>query len=124
MKYYYQLRFPLTPQGLYDDIGSREDAVQELKVYAQPLLDICEDHVAQDIASSMQKTVAKWNETNDSLKHICGKYKRAVKLWSKYCEDSEAIRNSIDQHIGDVADKTFEEMEVNIFETAWTQFYS
>lgn len=103
-------------QGLYDDLGSRENAVQDLKVYAQPLMEFCEDHVAQDIENTMQKAVVKWNETNDNLKQICDKYKGAVRLWRKYCDDSAAIRNVIDQHFGGVdglmGDKSKEEIQV------------
>lgn len=106
-------------QGLYDDLGSRENAVQDLKVYAQPLMEFCEDHVANDIETTMQKAVVKWNETNDNLKQICEKYKGAVKLWRQYCDDSEAIRNVIDQYYGavdDLADeKSLEEIQVRMF---------
>lgn len=103
-------------QGLYEDLGSRENAVQDLKIYAQPLMEFCEDHVAQDIENTMHKAVVKWNETNDNLKQICDKYKGAVRLWRKYCDDSDAIRNVIDQHFdgvdGLMGDKSLEEIQV------------
>lgn len=108
-------------QGLYDDLGTRENAVQDLKIYAQPLMEFCEDHVVQDIESTMQKAVVKWNETNDNLKTICDNYKGAVKLWRKYCDDSNVIRNVIDQHYGGsnelMEDKSFEEIQVRILMT-------
>lgn len=79
-------------------------------------MEFCEDHVAQDIENTMQKAVVKWNETNDNLKEICDKYKGAVRLWRKYCDDSTAIRNVIDQHFGGVdslmQDKSQEEIQV------------
>lgn len=82
-------------------------------------MEICEDHVAQDIENTMQKAVVKWNETNDNLKQICDKYKGAVKLWRKYCEESEAIRNIVDQHFGGIDDlieeKSSEEIQVKIY---------
>lgn len=79
-------------------------------------MEFCEDHVAQDIETTMQKATVKWNETNENLKQICNKYKGAVNLWRKYCDESEAIRNMIDQGLGDVEDfvqnKSAEEIEV------------
>lgn len=90
--------------------------MQDLKVYAQPLMEYCEEHVAQDIESSMQKAVVKWNETNDNLKQICDKYKGAVKLWRKYCDDSEAVRNVVEQYVDGIDDiggeKSYEELKV------------
>jgi hypothetical protein len=66
----------------------------------------------------MQKATIQWNETNNNLKQICDKYKGAVKLWRRYCDESEVIRNEIDQHFSDVDDlmenKSAEEIEVNI----------
>jgi len=66
----------------------------------------------------MQKATIQWNETNNNLKQICDKYKGAVKLWRQYCDESEVIRNEIDQHFSDVDDlmenKSAEEIEVNI----------
>lgn len=94
--------------------------MQDLKIYAQPLMEFCEDHVAQDIENTMQKAVVKWNETNDNLKQICDKYKGAVKLWRKYCDDSEAVRNVVEQYVDGVDDigeeKSYEELQVR-FET-------
>lgn len=114
----FSTKFCFHSQGLYDKLGSHEDAVQELKVCAQPLVEFCDDNVAQDIESTMQKAVVKWNETNDNLKQICKKYKGAVKLWRKYCEESEAIRNVVDQYCGGVddlmEDKSAEEIEVSL----------
>jgi hypothetical protein len=79
-------------------------------------MEFCEEHVVQDIENTMQKAVVKWNETNDNLKQICDKYKGAVKLWKKYCEESEAIRNVIDQHFDGIddltEDKSSEEIQV------------
>jgi phage/plasmid-associated DNA primase len=101
---------------LYDDLGSREDNLQNLKTYAQPLLEFCEEHVVQEIESTMQKATIKWNETNDNLKQICNKYKGAVTLWKKYCEESNTLRNMINQTFEDMEDsipnKTPEEIEV------------
>lgn len=83
-------------------------------------MEFCEDHVAQDIESTMHKAVEKWNETNDNLKTICDKYKGAVKLWRKYCDDSVVIRDIIEQHFCGVddlmEDKSFEEIEVRILQ--------
>lgn len=80
-------------------------------------MEFCEEHVAQDIENTMQKAVVKWHETNDNLKNICDKYKGAVRLWRKYCDESEAIRNVIDQHFGGIddlmEDKSSEEIEVS-----------
>lgn len=102
---------------MYEDLGTREEAVQNLKVCAQPLVEFCEEHVAQDIETTMQKATVQWNETNTNLKQICDKYKGAVKLWRKYCEESEIIRSEIDQHFSDVDDlmenKSAEEIEVS-----------
>lgn len=76
----------------------------------------CEDHVAQDIENAIQKAVVKWNETNYNLKQICEKYKKAVNVWRKYCDESEAIRNVIDQYTGALdnlmEDKSYEEIKV------------
>ena len=87
-----------------------------MKILSQPLLEFCEDHVAQDIESTMLKATAKWNETNDNLKQICDKYKGAVQLWRKYCDDSDDIRRNIDENFGEIDDlienKTPEEIEV------------
>jgi hypothetical protein len=94
----------------------RDDAVKDLKVYAQPILEFCEEHVAQDIESTMQKASTKWTETNDNLQKICDKYKGAVSLWRKYCEESEAIRTVIDEQLCNIDDlmqsKSAEEIEV------------
>lgn len=64
----------------------------------------------------MQKATTKLNETNDNLKQICEKYKGAVQLWRKYCDESEAIRGIIDQNMGSVDDliqnRSPEEIEV------------
>lgn len=80
-------------------------------------MEFCEDQVAQDIENTMQKAVIKWNETNDNLKQICDKYKGAVKLWRKYCDDSEAVRNIVEQYVDSVDDigeeKSYEELQVN-----------
>lgn len=80
-------------------------------------MEFCEDQVAQDIENTMQKAVVKWNETNDNLKQICDKYKGAVKLWRKYCDDSEAVRNIVEQYVDSVDDigeeKSYEELQVS-----------
>lgn len=90
-----------------------------MKVYAQPLLEFCENHVAQDIENTMQKAAVKWSETNENLKNICDKYKGAVRLWRKYCDESQAIRDVIDQHFGGIndllEDKSSEEIEVSFW---------
>lgn len=104
-------------QGLYDDLGSRENLVHDLRTYAQPLVELCEEHVAQDIESTLQKATERWNETNDNLKQICDKYKGAVRLWRKYCEDSMTIKNILDDQFSSLDDimqnKSVEELEVN-----------
>lgn len=80
-------------------------------------MEFCADNVAQDIESSIQKATVKWNETEDNLKQICEKYKGAVNLWKKYCNESEAIRVVIDQNYSDIDEminnKSPEEIEVN-----------
>ncbi|KAG5676700.1 hypothetical protein PVAND_006514 [Polypedilum vanderplanki] len=103
-------------EGLYDELEMRDDAIKDLKIYAQPIIEFCEEHVAQDIENTMQKASSKWNETNDNLQKICDKYKGAVNLWRKYCEESEAIRNVIDEQLCNIDDlmqnKSVEEIEV------------
>lgn len=97
-------------------MGTRETAIQELKIYAQPLVELCEEHVAQDIETTMAKAVEKWNETNDNLREICDKYKGAVRLWRKYCDDSMVIKSIIDEQLGnleDLGDKSIEEIQVS-----------
>ena len=80
-------------------------------------MEVCADHVVQDIEGTMQKATMRWNETNDNLKQICEKYKGAVKLWKRYCDESEAIRGIIDQNYGEIDEmihnKSPEEIEVN-----------
>lgn len=106
--------------------------MQDLKVYAQPITEFCENHVAQDVEKTMQKAVNQWNETNNNLKHICDKYKGAVKLWRKYSEESNAVRNAIEQHfsgIGErIEDKSLQEIQVKIVSMklvfACSNFYS
>jgi hypothetical protein len=108
-------------EGLYCDFDSHEKAVHDLKDYAQPLLEFCEDNVSQDIENSMQKATVRWNETNDNLKHICDKYKKAVTLWRKYCDESEAIRNVINEHFGGVdnflEDRSLDDIQVILHST-------
>lgn len=87
-----------------------------MKIFAQPLVELCDEHVAQDIDATMKKAVEKWNETNDNLKQICDKYKGAVRLWRKYCDDSQAIKSTIDEQFATLDDliegKSFEEIQV------------
>lgn len=98
-------------------MGSREVVVEDLKTFAQPLVEICEEHVAQDIESTLNKATEKWNETNDNLKQICDKYKVAVRLWRKYCDDSQVIKTFLDDQLSSlddtIQDKPIEEIEVS-----------
>lgn len=93
--------------------------MQDLKVYAQPLADLCDDHVAAEIENTIQKAVVKWNETNSNLKQVCDNYKGAVRLWRKYCVDSQALRTVFDEQFSSVENimqnKPFEEIQVFIF---------
>lgn len=105
-------------EGLYSDFDSHENAIQDLKDYAQPLMEFCDEQVSQDIENSMQKAVARWNETNDSLKQICDRYKKAVTSWRKYCDESDVIRNVINEHFGGVdnflGDLSLDDIEVSL----------
>lgn len=87
-----------------------------MKVYAQPLADLCDDHVAAEIENTIQKAVVKWNETNSNLKQVCDNYKGAVRLWRKYCVDSQALRTVFDEQFSSVENimqnKPFEEIQV------------
>lgn len=92
--------------------------MDDLKVYAQPLVEFCEEHVAQEIETTLHKATEKWNETNDNLKQVCDKYKVAVRLWRKYHDDSQAVKSILDEQLSSlddtIQDKPIEEIMVSL----------
>lgn len=89
-------------QGLSGDIVERQVLLNELHSTAQPLIDSSDEKVRQTIQKAVEEAETAWNDTNENLRDLCTKYQRAVQLWQKYREASEAVKHWADEQMGTI----------------------
>lgn len=70
-----------------------EGQLEELHTSAKPLIETCSPNIVQQINESVKIAEAEWKESNDNLRNLHDKYERALKLWHKYRDSSDAIKN-------------------------------
>lgn len=70
-----------------------EGQLDDLHATAQPLIETCSPIIVQRINESVRVAEAEWKATNDNLCNLRDKYERAVNLWHKYRDSSDAIKN-------------------------------
>lgn len=70
-----------------------EGQLQELHATAKPLIETCSPDTVQQISESVKQAEAEWEESNKNLQNLRDKYERALNLWHKYRDSSDAIKN-------------------------------
>lgn len=83
-------------------MDERKSQLEELHATSKPLIDSCSPEIVQKITESVQEAESGWNETTENLRDLCTKYKRAVQLWEKYRDASEAIKDWADDQMGTI----------------------
>ncbi|XP_071454287.1 muscle-specific protein 300 kDa-like [Hetaerina americana] len=83
-------------QRLEDLCGSLEqkekNLLSDLRSAAAPLAKSCAPEARRRVEEAVQEAIAAWNETCESLGHLCERYQSAVRLWQQYREASEAVK--------------------------------
>jgi hypothetical protein len=91
-------------------VVDRGESVENLKYYAEPLIETSGKEVAEKLESEISETVECWNKTRTNLRTLCNKYHDAVDMWKKYHDASIAINDSIQQldteEVVDLSDST------------------
>lgn len=70
-----------------------EGQLDALHATAKPLIETCSPIIVQRINESVKVAEVEWKSTNDNLRNLRDKYERAVNLWHKYRDSSDAIKN-------------------------------
>lgn len=70
-----------------------EGQLNELHVTAKPLIETCSPNIVQRINESVKLAETEWKDTNNNLRNLRDKYNRALNLWQKYRDGSDAIKN-------------------------------
>lgn len=76
--------------------------LDELHTYAKSLIDTCSPDIVQKINESVKAAENEWKETNNNLRNLKDKYGRAIDLWSKYRDSSDAIKNWAADRMGTI----------------------
>lgn len=78
-------------QALTKNVKSTQ--LKELHVSAKPLIETCNPDTKQKINESVQTAESDWKNTNNIMQNLRDKYERALNLWQKYRDRSDAIKN-------------------------------
>lgn len=112
-------------QGLSGDIEQRQELLNELHTTAQPLIDSCDHKVVAAVQQAVKAAETEWNDTNDKLRDLCTKYKRAVQLWQQYREASDAVKHWADEQMGTIGTlQPLDAQQVNVSIKSQFQFCS
>lgn len=69
---------------------------------AKPLIDSCDEKIVQTIREAVEDTETAWKRTNNNLRDLCSKYKRALDLWDQYRIASDAVKCWADEQMGTI----------------------
>lgn len=64
-----------------------------MHVSAKPLIETCSPDIIQKIYELVHQAEIEWKNTNDNIRNLRDKYERALDLWRKYRNSSDAIKN-------------------------------
>lgn len=67
--------------------------LDELCASAKPLIETCTPDIVQKISESVKAAESEWKDTNNNLRDLRDKYERAIHLWNRYRDSSNAIKN-------------------------------
>lgn len=79
-----------------------EKQLEELHVSAKVLIETSSPDVVQKINESVQIAESEWKKTNDNIRNLRDKYERALDLWKKYRNSSDAIKNWAADRMGTI----------------------
>lgn len=79
-----------------------ENQLEELHVSAKVLIETSGPDVVQKINESVQIAENEWKNTNDNIRNLRDKYERALDLWQKYRNSSDAIKNWTADRLGTI----------------------
>lgn len=77
--------------------------MDDLQNIAKPLIETSEAGVSMEIQETVEQMTALWQNTQENLQNLCQRYENAVKLWDRYNEISEGVKECISQSILDSA---------------------
>lgn len=98
-------------QGLNNNFTSREQLIEELHQFAEPLTSTCSPEVSARVEAAVSEAVTAWDDTCTNLKDLCTRYQDAVKLWKQYREGSEQVKEWIDQQMTTVGNLPVEDVK-------------
>ncbi|XP_062549342.1 muscle-specific protein 300 kDa-like isoform X2 [Armigeres subalbatus] len=101
--YYRLLKATERLDALLVEIESRNETVDDLQNIAKPLIETSEAGVSMEIQETVEQMTALWQNTQENLQNLCQRYENAVKLWDRYNEISEGVKECISQSILDSA---------------------
>lgn len=100
-------------------MSNREHKLAGLKLSAATLKDCCSEAVVESVDRKVQDTVRAWANTESTLSELCGKYQRAVKLWTDYKTATDALTQLFEESVAclDTMDpnETFVHIEVSSY---------
>lgn len=67
--------------------------LNELHVTAKPVIVTCNSDIRQKITQTVHVAESEWKNINDNIRYIRDKYERSLKLWKKYRDSSNAIKD-------------------------------
>uniref|UniRef100_A0A8D8BCI2 Nesprin-1 n=2 Tax=Culex pipiens TaxID=7175 RepID=A0A8D8BCI2_CULPI len=87
--------------ALLIEIDSRKNTVEDLKSIAQPLIETSDESVSLEIQETVQKITVVWQNTRESLKELCQRYEKAVKLWQHYHDVCKNVKHWVEHEASD-----------------------
>lgn len=87
---------------LSNNVIERQGLIDELRSSARPLIATCDPEVVRRITETIQAAETTWTDTNDNLRDLRDRYRRAVELWAKYREYSDVIRHWADDQMNGI----------------------
>lgn len=79
-----------------------DNQLKELHGSAKILIETSSPDVVQKINESVQIAENEWKNTNDNIRNLRDKYERALDLWQKYRNSSDAIKNWAADRLGTI----------------------
>lgn len=98
-----------------------EKQLEELHVSAKVLIETSNPEVVQKINETVQLAESEWKNTNDNIRNLRDKYERALDLWQKYRNSSDAIKNWAADRMGTI--NVLKPLDANTIEVI-SEFYS
>lgn len=72
-----------------------------MKSIAQPLIETSDESVSLEIQETVQKITVVWQNTRESLKELCQRYEKAVKLWQHYHDVCKNVKHWVEHEASD-----------------------